>query len=183
MFVVTVYHFSKDVLRVKYDRVLLTGFMGSGKSTVGRALAARMGCVFADTDAMIEQAEGTSIAELFRTRGEVYFRTLEHRLTYELSKREKLVTSSGGGFILTNAVYQLAASNFTIVYIDTPFEVCYARIRQDKNRPLAAGKSEQELRELYDARAKIYQIRCDFSVDASKPMCSDVVEDIIAGLR
>ena len=168
---------------MKYNRILLTGFMGSGKSTIGRALSVRLGLPFVDTDALIEEQEGTSITELFARQGEVYFRTLEHRLAYELTKRDKVVASSGGGFILTNAVYQLAASNFTIVYIDAPFELCLMRINQDENRPLANGKSDKELHSLYNKRKSIYQVRCDFSVDASQTMLSDIVNDIVAGLR
>ncbi len=168
---------------MKYNRILLTGFMGSGKSTIGRALSVRLGYPFVDTDARIEQNEGMSVSELFAQHGELYFRTQEHRVTYELTKRHNLVVSSGGGFILTNAVYQLAAANFTIVFIDAPFELCLTRIRQDDTRPLAKDKSDKELRALYNARKKIYQVRCDFSVDGSKTMLSDIVGDIVAGTR
>ncbi len=173
----------KDVLCVKDNRILLTGFMGSGKTTIGRALSVRLGYPFADTDALIEEHEGMSISEMFSKRGELYFRTQEHRVTYELTKEDALVVSSGGGYILTNAVYQLAAASFTIVYIDAPFELCLSRIRQDDTRPLAQGKSEEELRRLYNARKDIYRVRCDFSVDAAKPMLSDIVADIIKGIR
>lgn len=168
---------------MKDNRILLTGFMGSGKSTIGRALSVRLGYPFVDTDALIEEMEGMTITEIFHKYGEPHFRTLEHRLTYELTKQDSLVVSSGGGFILTNAVYQLASSNFTIVYLDTPFEICLARIKKEDTRPLAQGKSDKELFNLYNKRKDIYQVRCDFSVDASQFLLSDIVNDIVEGLR
>ncbi|MFA9380119.1 MAG: shikimate kinase [Acetanaerobacterium sp.] len=173
----------KDVLCVKYNRILLTGFMGSGKSTIGRALSVRLGYPFVDTDALIEQNEGKSVAELFKERGEMEFRTLEHRITYDLTRKTALVVSSGGGYILTNSVYQLAAGNFTIVYVDAPFELCLGRIKQDSTRPLAQGRTPEELHALYESRNGIYQVRCDFKVDASKMLLSDIITDIISGIQ
>ncbi len=164
---------------MKCRRIMLTGFMGSGKSTVGRALAARLRYPFADTDALIEEREGRKVSDIFSERGEAHFRHLEHRITHDLTRDDSLVVSSGGGYIMTNAVYQIAAANFTIVYIDTPFDLCLQRIKDDKKRPLAAGRADEELHRLFLRRKSLYRVRCDFSVDGSKDTAS-IVEDILA---
>ncbi|SDN13621.1 shikimate kinase [Acetanaerobacterium elongatum] len=168
---------------MKDNRIMLTGFMGSGKTSVATALARELNYPFLDTDKYIEEREGMSVADIFAKRGEAYFRTLEHQITFDLMKNFSAVISSGGGFILTDAVYQLAASKFNLVFLDTPFEVCLSRIKNDKSRPLAATRTDEELLKLYNYRRGIYRARSDFSVDGSKKLLSDVVDEIIHKLK
>lgn len=168
---------------MKDNRIMLTGFMGSGKTSVATALARELNYPFLDTDKYIEEREGMSVADIFAQRGEAYFRTLEHRITFDLMKDFSAVISSGGGYILTDAVYQQAASNFNLVFLDTPFEVCLGRIKTDQSRPLAAARTDEELLKLYNYRRGVYRARSDFSVDGSQKLLSDIVNEIIQKLR
>lgn len=168
---------------MKDNRIMLTGFMGSGKTSVATALARELGYPFLDTDQLIEEHEGMSVADIFAQHGEAYFRTLEHRITFELTRDFKVVVSSGGGYILTNAVYQQAAANFNLVFLDTPFELCLSRIQNDPTRPLAASRNPEELRQLFNRRRGVYRARSDITVDGSQPLLSDIVHEIIEKLK
>lgn len=163
---------------MKESRIMLTGFMGSGKTTVARALARRLDYPFVDTDKYIEQCAGMSVSEIFRKHGEQFFRTLEHNVTFDFLKDREIVVSSGGGYILTNVCYQLAWDNFTIFYIDTPVDKCLRRIGIGVGRPLAAGKSAEDITELYKKRAPVYRTRCTHVINGDQTV-DKIVDDIV----
>jgi len=135
----------------RYSRVFLTGFMGSGKSTVGPILANSVGYDFVDLDAVIEGAEGCSISEIFRERGEVYFRRREREEVLRLCRKSRLVVSLGGGTLVQPETYQLIRSSGLLVYLKLSPEDVYQRVRHRDNRPLLADPeggrlSAQELK-------------------------------------
>ena len=144
--------------------VFLCGFMGCGKSTVGVLLAKNLGCRLVDTDDMIVESEGMSIPEIFESKGEKYFRDLEKQVVARLSEG-KAVVSCGGGTMLSEENALTARKKGTVVYIDTPFESCYERIKDDSNRPLAVSRTKEQLRELYDSRSDVYKKNSDCCVD------------------
>src|SRR5690349_9770471 len=115
--------------------IYLTGFMGSGKSTIGQILAAKLNRRFLDTDALIEARTGKPIKTLFKSKGETYFRALESQVLRELSQKDNLVVSLGGGAIL-------APQNRDIlrlgewVFLHVPMSVIKNRLKNDKSRPL-----------------------------------------------
>jgi shikimate kinase len=157
--------------------IYLVGFMGCGKSTVGRALADELGWSFFDIDAEIENGAGSSISEIFDTQGEPMFRVLE---ASALAKRVKAVQSGhpqvialGGGALMRDENFELIANNGVIVWLDAPFELIEKRIAADSHRPL--GRDPGKLRELFDIRSPRYAL-ADFRVEAPE-------EEAIATVR
>lgn len=134
--------------------IFLCGFMGAGKSRVGRELSKALGWPILDTDAMIRQEHGP-IPEIFETMGEAYFRQLEAQLAQKLRGEENVIIATGGGFVLSEAV-QAALKGSCVVYLDVPFEVCWKRIRFS-DRPLVRANSKEQLREIYKKRAAVYR--------------------------
>ncbi|MGN0613910.1 MAG: shikimate kinase [Porcipelethomonas sp.] len=145
--------------------VFLCGFMGCGKSTIAAVLAKYMGSQHCDTDTLIVEREGMSIPEIFEKKGEEYFRSAESRLVEELSGY-KGVAACGGGTMLNEKNAETARKNGVVVFINVPFEVCYQRIAGDSNRPVAASKTKEELKKLYDERYEKYLRNSDYCIDA-----------------
>jgi len=141
----------------RHRRVFLTGFMGSGKSTVGPILANSIGYDFVDLDSLIEAADGCSIAEMFRTRGEEYFRKREHEELLLLCKRSRLVVSLGGGTLGQPDTYGLVRSSGLLVYLKLSAEEVYQRVRHRDDRPLLADPGGQRLSP-EQLRARIEQL-------------------------
>ncbi len=134
--------------------IFLCGFMGAGKSRVGRELSKALGWPLLDTDAVIRQEHGP-IPQIFETMGEAYFRQLEAQLAQKLCCEENVIISTGGGFVLSEAV-QTVLRSCCVVYLDVPFEICWKRIRFS-DRPLVKANSKEQLREIYKKRAVVYQ--------------------------
>ncbi len=152
---------------IKKNRpVYLCGFMGCGKTTIGRLLAKKLGKEFVDLDDYIEQREGMSIPEIFAQKGEHYFRQKETEALADLPPSAGVV-ATGGGALLSDENGELARSLGTVVFIDCPFSLCYSRIKDDPHRPIAASSTMEQLRERYDQRKPLYLAHSDFSVDGS----------------
>ena len=128
--------------------VYLCGFMGCGKSHIGRLLAAELGREFVDLDKVIVDREGMSIPEIFEKFGEPHFRSLEAKYIRELSGG--YIVATGGGALINDKTAEFARESGISVYINTPFEVCYERIKNDSNRPLVVNNTQEQLRQLYE---------------------------------
>ena len=144
--------------------IILTGFMASGKTTIGAELAKMMGFSFADTDAMIEKAQGRTIKEIFASDGEEYFRCLETQTAERTASMNGAVISTGGGMVLRTENMEHLRKNGVIFYLDTDIEVILARLRNAAaSRPLASGVSEEDIRARFEARRSFYE-NCDFRI-------------------
>ena len=141
--------------------VILCGFMGCGKTTVGELAAKRLGMDYVDADRYIVEKAGMTIREMFEKYGESYFRDREHEAMKELSGRKNTIVSSGGGALTfqrnVDAVRQAAA----IVYINTEYEICYERISKDPDRPLVKANTKESLKAMYDRRDGLYRACAD----------------------
>lgn len=135
--------------------VYLCGFMGCGKSHVGKKLAARLNMEFADLDAYIVEREGRSIPQIFAEDGEPHFRELEAKYIGELNGG--CVVATGGGALINENTAAFANENGVTVFLDAPFEVCYERIKGDTNRPLVVNNTKEQLLELFNRRRVIYR--------------------------
>lgn len=135
--------------------VYLCGFMGCGKSHIGRQLATAMNRRFVDLDRYIVNAEGMTIPEIFDKYGEPHFRKLEAKYIRELS--DGSIVATGGGALINDETAAFAKESGLSVYINTAFEVCYKRIKGDTNRPLVMNNTPEQLEELYNKRAEIYR--------------------------
>lgn len=158
--------------------VYLCGFMGCGKSHIGRMLSTAMNRRFVDLDKYIVATEKMPIPEIFERFGEPHFRQLEAKYIRELSGGS--VVATGGGALLNDETAKYAREVGVSVYINTAFDVCYGRIKGDSNRPLVVNNTPEQLRELYERRAAIYRRNATYMVNGNT---SDfVITDEIAKL-
>ena len=161
--------------------VFLCGFMGCGKSTIGRLAAKKLGCGFCDTDELIVEKLGMSIPEIFEQKGEPFFRQQEAETVQSLGLK-KTVVSTGGGALLNDTTAEVAKNNGTVIFLDVPFEVCYGRIKDDPKRPIVVNSTKEQLEELYNKRRGVYiknsdaSIRCDGSPVENTDKLIDVLK-------
>jgi shikimate kinase len=146
--------------------VILVGFMGAGKSTVGRLLARRLGLCFVETDDMITAREGRSIPEIFAERGEPYFRALEATILDLLAAKHGHVVSTGGGFPCQPGAIERLRALGTVVWLAADFDTLYERATRLEGRPMLAGRSREEVAALYEARKACYS-QAHLAVDVS----------------
>ncbi len=147
--------------------IALVGFMGTGKSTVGRILAERLGAEFIDLDELIEREEGISVKEIFFTKGELYFRQLEHRMVHEVSQAGNRVISCGGGVVLDETNIQCLKQAGVVVCLQATVEDIVNRIRINVDRPLLNVKDKAErIQKLLEERQPCYD-RIDFKINTS----------------
>jgi shikimate kinase len=159
--------------------LVLYGMMGVGKTTVGRALAQRLGRGFADTDDEIERWVGKPIPAIFADDGEAAFRDYEHRVVRELARFTDLVVALGGGAVLSDASVAELTLTGMLIHLRAERGVLLERLRDGAvDRPLLAGDLETRLDELLAGRTPRYNEVADVSVDASDD-ADAVVERLI----
>ncbi|MBP1996501.1 shikimate kinase [Paenibacillus eucommiae] len=147
--------------------VVLIGFMGTGKSTVGKFLAKQLNWSFTDTDAMIEQKEQMTIAEMFEARGEAYFRSLETKTIEELLAEEHQVLATGGGAVLAEKNRSCMLKNgFVVAFIASP-EAIIRRVSSDQSRPLLQGNLDERVHSLLEQRKQAYDF-AHMTIDTSE---------------
>ncbi len=138
------------------DRIALIGFMGSGKTTVGRILAARLGWELVDTDDLVEQRAGAPVADIFRDRGERAFRDLEAEVIASLAGRTRLVVATGGGAPAQPRNRGFFSGDTATFHLRVSYETARARTRGDPARPLLS-LAEGAVRGLYASRQSVYE--------------------------
>jgi shikimate kinase len=159
--------------------IYLVGFMGSGKSTVGRHLAHRLGWSFFDIDSEIERAESMTIAEIFAARGEAEFRRIEAEMVGQhvrwIERGRPAVVALGGCAFAVPATRQLLHDHGVTVWLDCPFETVARRVAQDPIRPLA--RDPERFQALYLERREIYGL-----ADVRIPITEDDAEAVVEAL-
>jgi shikimate kinase len=158
------------------DKIYLVGFMASGKTTVGRALAARLGWRAEDVDALVEARERRTIPEIFAQHGEAYFRTAEREILRVLQPIRHAVISTGGGTFADPESRGLLLFDGVVVWVDLPLRDLIPRIPLDGRRPLAANR--EQLEQLYEARVDTYR-QAHLRVSAARASISTVVDRIL----
>ena len=144
--------------------VVLIGFMGAGKSSVGRVLARRLGWCFVETDDMITAAEGRSIPEIFAAKGEAYFRAAEDEAVRLLGLKHGDVIATGGGLPCREGRIEALQRLGTVVWLSGDFDTLYERARRSGDRPMLAGRTQDDVLALYRSREPFYA-RADVRVD------------------
>lgn len=147
------------------NNIVLCGFMGCGKSTVGKNLARKTGRQFLDMDTYIEEKAGMTVSEIFEKYGESGFRDMEHNACRELSEMSDLVIASGGGAFTFSRNSEVFKGKDTIVLLDVPLDTIKYRLRNDKTRPLLQKPDKDKvMQELYDKRLPLYTSAADIVV-------------------
>ncbi len=164
--------------------VSLVGFMGAGKTTVGRALATRLGWRFEDLDDVIEAREGCSVEQIFQQRGEAAFRQLERAAVQQIlatAKSKPLVLALGGGAFIEQQIQEtLRDAEIPAVFLDAEVEELFRRSEQPGVvRPLR--RNREQFRQLYEERRPAY-LRAQLRIETGDKAVAAVIEEIISGL-
>ncbi|MFO7618213.1 MAG: type I 3-dehydroquinate dehydratase [Thermoplasmata archaeon] len=146
--------------------IVLTGPMGSGKTSIGRRAAEMLDWGFADTDGMVEDAAGRSVGEIFAEHGEAHFRQIEKDAIREISKRDRTVIATGGGAVLDPGNMRRLRMNGIIIALEAPRDVLLERLKHTDERPLLADGNSRDglLKRHLEARARQYS-NADFRID------------------
>lgn len=169
------------------ERVYLTGFMGSGKSTIGPILANTIGFDFVDLDRAIEESEGRSVTRVFQEDGEPYFRGVERSMLERLATRPNLVVSLGGGTLSDRSSLATVTSSGILVYIKISTELLVKRLQNRSDRPLLMGSdgnrlSGPELRERIERLAREREplyARADITIEADERRVGITVDRVV----
>ena len=154
----------------------LVGFMGSGKSVVGALVAQRTGAPLFDLDRMIQDEAGKSITEIFATGGEPAFRELEARLLPR-ALLPGAVAALGGGSLINEASWDLVTGRAITIYLEVPFETIWSRISKVSGRPLASGRSHDDVESLFERRRARYE-EALYRLDGDRPP-TEVADEVI----
>ncbi len=165
--------------------IALVGFMGTGKTAVGKALARKLNRQFVELDSLIEQKAGKTIPEIFQQDGEIAFRELEIETTKEVSRNKNLVIACGGGVVLNKINIDRLRKEAIIVYLTASPKVIIKRTSTGKNeRPLLnVPNRASEIREFLKFRKPFYKRAADIKIDTSKLDIDAVAEQIIMKLK
>ena len=163
------------------DNVILIGFMGSGKSIVGRQLAEALAYHFTDTDQLIVEAFGKPIHEIFDTHGEDFFRQLETKICSRLNDYSRTVISTGGGTIMSAENRKHLQDAGYVIYLSAPLDTLKKRLPLDGKRPLM--RDPEAMAKRYLERQPWYDALANYSVDTSTKSINQVVDTIATQLN
>lgn len=164
----------------KRRQAVLVGFMGAGKTTVGKLLAGRLAAEFVDVDERVEKAQGESIAEIFATYGEETFRKMERSAVREAVAVPGRVVAVGGGAFVDAANRRALKAYAPVVFLDVSVESVLERLPGDRSRPLlGGGRDPGKLKELMEMRRPSYE-EADFTVSTDRRSASEIADHILA---
>lgn len=161
--------------------IYICGFMGCGKSLVSKIIAKKLKINRIDTDMQIQQSTNMQIHDIFVKYGESYFRKLESELLNTLKNTSNSVISTGGGMLINNSENaKVAKSNGIIIFLETPFELCWNRIK-DSKRPLITNSSMSDVRRLYEKRQQQYRKISNIAIlnNKSSIYCANQIISIV----
>jgi shikimate kinase len=165
------------------NNIYLVGFMGSGKSTVGRELARFLGRQFVDMDNLIEKRLGLTVNEIFAARGEEFFRAEEKKLALELAASTNKVVATGGGTLLDQEVAETLKRSGLVICLFAGKDELAERLRRTDKRPvLSGGDFDEKMNSLLRRRAEIYE-KFSIRVDTTNLTPQEAARKIISLLR
>ena len=163
--------------------IFLVGMMGAGKTTLGRSLARRLGREFVDTDKLLVERTGVSVATIFEIEGEDGFRRREAAVLAELAERPECVVATGGGAVLLAENRRLMHERGTVVYLRARLDSLWERTRHDTTRPLLQTPDPRAtLSELLEKRDPLYREAAHLVVDTGLQSASALVARVVAAL-
>ena len=163
--------------------LILTGMMGVGKSTIGRALSKRLEMQFSDIDRVIENKLEMNIKKIFETKGELFFRKIEEKITLQELKRENIVISLGGGAIMNSKIKKNILLSGKSFWLDLDIKLLEKRLNVTKKRPLLNNKNlgknlGETLKKIYEKRKNTYAT-ADYRIDCNKLNLSLITGKIV----
>ena len=165
-------------------KIVLIGMMGSGKSTIGALLSKKMNMNFIDVDSKIEKIEKQTVSQIFKLKGEKYFREIEVRTILSLlnSKEKELVLSLGGGSFLDEKVRKNVKNNSLSFWLNWKPSTIIKRIRKSSKRPLIQGLNDQEIEKMIMDRNKYYA-KSNFKIDCDNHKKNEILDRIVSILK
>ena len=158
--------------------LVFLGMMGSGKSSIGYLVSKKLNIKFNDIDKLIEDETGKSVSNIFKEKGEAYFRNLEEKITLKTLKTINSVVSLGGGGFINDKIRKEITDNHLSFWLKWDDSTLLKRIKDSKKRPLAFKSTEQELKKLIKNRSKIYS-KAKFKINCNKHTKTEIVKKII----
>ncbi len=159
--------------------IVLTGFMGTGKTAVGKRLAEEIGMQYIDTDEMIEKDVGMNIPDIFKRRGEKYFREVETQALKCVAMLDNFVIATGGGVVLKEENMEELEKNGIIICLTASANTILQRTGKDTNRPLLKGENPADkINQLLKEREPFYK-RCHKMIDTSGKDIKEIIEEIV----
>jgi len=167
------------------DNIVLIGMMGSGKTSVGRAISKKAGIAFIDTDAVIEAHRGMTIPHIFEHYGEAHFRSLEAEIAQQVASYTNTVIATGGGIVLNSRNMAFLRTSGFVVYLRCSPTQLYERTAKDHNRPLLNATNERlmKLETLLSQREHLYTQYSDFILDSDHASVDELSEMILERLN
>tara|TARA_B110001452_G_C15160913_1_gene403825 strand:- start:590 stop:1102 length:513 start_codon:yes stop_codon:yes gene_type:complete len=147
--------------------LVFIGMMGAGKTSIGLLVSKKLNFKFIDIDNIIEDDQGMNIVDIFKIKGENYFRNLEEKTTLKVLKNNSCVISLGGGGFLNEKIKKEVLTNHLSFWLNWDFETLLNRIKKSKKRPLALNSTDQEIVNLIKKRSKIYS-KAKFVINCNK---------------
>jgi len=157
--------------------IVLLGMMGAGKSTIGRLLSNKINLDFYDIDKLIEAEESSKIADIFKNKGENYFRKIEEEICLKILKRNKSVIALGGGSFLNYKIRSEILNNHFSIWLAWNHLTIIGRIEKSKNRPLLNNTSNNDIKKLIFKRKKIYQ-KAQFKINCENLSKNEIITQI-----
>ncbi len=158
--------------------LILTGMMGSGKTTIGENLSYRLKMKFADTDDNIEKKLSLTISEIFEKKGEKFFREIEEEEVLKIIKKSGFVISLGGGAFMNETIRESVKRNSISVWLDVKGNMLQQRTTMNKKRPLLKNINKQDFLKLYEERKKIYSL-ADYRIDCTSKKKEEIIKEIV----
>ena len=159
--------------------LVLTGMMGVGKSTIGRSLSKKLNMRFVDLDRLIEKKESSTIKEIFKQKGEKYFRNLERKIALKKLKQENSIIALGGGAFIDSQIRKEVLKNCISFWLEVKIKVILNRSRNLKKRPLLNRVNlKSTFHDIYERRKKVYSL-ADFKINCTRISKSKVTGKII----
>lgn len=162
----------------KANNIVLIGFMGTGKSTIATALAERLAWQAVDSDQWIEAAEGMTIADIFKQKGEPYFRQVEMQAIKDIMRGKEQVVASGGGAVLAAANREAMMKGALVVALHADVDTIVARVSEDESRPLLADDVRQRVNKLLAERKHAYDF-AELHINTAEYSVAEAVEEIV----
>ena len=163
--------------------IVLTGMMGSGKTTIAKLLSEKLNIKYIDIDFLIEEKENMKISEIFAQKGENYFRKLEQEIIISSFITENSIISLGGGAFENPETRKFLLNNSTVIYLKTSPEIIYERIKNNTTRPLLCGKmSVEKIKQILKIREKNYE-SASIIINTNNKTPNRIVEEITGVLH